>query len=213
MASISRSSTGNGFLPQPTTCKTPGVTIAGRRCEYSNRQKTEPGNSGCSTSLFLSDHFRTVLYFGRKHSNPCRSRLATIKPSLRTQHCSTYQGSFAFAEIAAAFSKNKSPFNLSNHGSLMGYRHKPYTSRRCEYHGQFTCHSLPRASCAPQPLFNSKPFVYNDLRTGMTKSVGLFCRPACQQEKSPTLLLQTFPEAGTLCALSRPCAYQSGYTE
>ena len=140
------------------------------------------------------------MYFGRKHSNPCRSRLAAIKPSFRTQHCRTYHGSFVFAEIPEAFSKSKSPFNLSNDGSLMGYRHKPHTSRRCEYHGQFTCHSLPRAPCAPQPSFNSKPFICNDLRTGMTKSVGLLSRPACQQEKSPTLLLQTFPEAwGPVC--------------
>ena len=163
--------------------------------------------------MFLSDHFRTVLYFGRKHSNPCRSRLAAIKPSFRTQHCRTYHGSFVFAEIPEAFSKSKSPFNLSNDGSLMGYRHKPHTSRRCEYHGQFTCHSWPWVSATPQPRLSYKLFVYNYLRTGMTKCVGLLSRLASKQEKSPTLLLQTFPEAGTLCALNRPLAYQSGYTE
>jgi hypothetical protein len=168
-----------------------------------------PGKSGCSTSFFRSDHSRILLYFGRKHSNPWRSRLAAIKPSFRTQHCRTYQRRFVFAEIPEAFSKIKSPFNLSNDGSLMGYRHKHHTSRRCEYHGQFTCHSLPREPCKWQPSFNSKPFIYNDLRTGMTKSVGLLSRRPCHQEKSRTLLLQTFPEAGDLCAPDRPCAHIS----
>jgi len=92
----------------------------------------------------------------------------------------------------------------------MGYRHKHHTSRRCEYHGQFTCHSLPRNPCTPQPLFNSKPFIYNYLRTGMTNSVGLLSRPAYHQEKSPTLLLQTFPDVGDLSALGRSCVHRPG---
>src|SRR5256885_14299149 len=144
MASISLSSTGSGFLPQPTTCNPPGVTIAGRRCEYSNRQKMYPGNSGCSTSLLRSDHFRIVLYFGRKHSNPWRSRFAAIRLSLRTQHCSTYQGSLLFTETSETFSKIKSPLNLVKGRGLTGYRHKHHTSSKHGSYRQFTCHSLPQ---------------------------------------------------------------------
>jgi hypothetical protein len=41
----------------------------------------------------------------------------------------------------------------------------------------------------------------------MTGSVGLLPRPAYRQEKSRTLLLQTFPDAGNVCAHDGPARY------
>jgi len=77
-ASISASSTGSGFRPKLTTDTTPGVFITAVRIRASNRQNTYPGNSGFSSFLIRSDHFRRVEYSGRNSSRPACRRVCAV---------------------------------------------------------------------------------------------------------------------------------------
>src|SRR6516162_11633334 len=68
----------------------------GRRFKGFNRQKTYPGNSGSSISLYRSDHRRRHLYSGRNNSYPLPRKCAATVFSNRLLTRKTYHEGFIF---------------------------------------------------------------------------------------------------------------------
>src|SRR5215468_7977618 len=75
----------------PTICKTPVVTTKGCRLDSPNLQNRYPGNSGSSTCVTRSDHCRTLVYRGKKHSKPLAWSSVATADSFLARTCSAYQ--------------------------------------------------------------------------------------------------------------------------